>query len=114
MSKRRVEHGVAATALLFAALGNETRLGLLRRLAEEGPASITVLADSVRDVTRQGVTKHLQVLAAAGVIEGARSGREHLWTVNQRRLDEARHYLEIVARGWDDALARLKSHVERG
>lgn len=115
MSKRRVEPraATASAALLFAALGNETRLALLRRLSEGGPASITGLSDRVRDVTRQGVTKHLQVLAAAGIIEGLRSGREHLWTVNPSRLEEARRYLDIVARGWDDALSRLKVHVER-
>jgi DNA-binding transcriptional ArsR family regulator len=113
MSKRRVELNAAATALLFAALGNETRLGLLQRLSEDGPASITALAESFRDVTRQGVTKHLNVLAGAGVIEGLRAGREHLWAVKPKPLEDARRYLELVGRSWDDALARLKTHVER-
>jgi DNA-binding transcriptional ArsR family regulator len=86
---------------------------LLRRLSEDGPSSITALADDFRDVTRQGVTKHLRVLAGAGIIEGVRSGREHHWSVNPRRLDEARRYLDVIGREWDDALARLKAHVEQ-
>jgi DNA-binding transcriptional ArsR family regulator len=112
MSKRRLERTLASAALVFAALGDETRLGLLQRLAKGGPASISMLADSF-DVTRQGVTKHLHVLAAAGVIEGRREGREHVWAMNPARLAEAVRNLDAIARGWDDALGRLKMHVER-
>jgi DNA-binding transcriptional ArsR family regulator len=112
MRKRKVERGVAGAALLFAALGDETRLALVQRLSDDGPASISVLADRF-DVTRQGITKHLLVLSAAGVIEGRREGREHVWALNPARLAEARRRLDIIGRGWDDALARLKGHLER-
>lgn len=111
MSKRRVELGLAEAALLFAALGDETRLALLRRLSEAGPASISALAGNFH-VSRQAVTKHLQFLASAGIIDGKRAGREHVWALNPARLAEAQRCLEVVARGWDDALARLKAHLE--
>ena len=55
-------------------------------------------------MTRQGVTKHLHVLASAGVIDGTRRGREHVWSLKPARLAEARRCLELIARGWDDAL----------
>jgi DNA-binding transcriptional ArsR family regulator len=112
MSKPRVERTLAGAALLFAALGDPTRLALLQRLSRGGPASISVLADNF-ETSRQGVTKHLHVLAAAGVIDGERRGREHVWAINPRRLAEAQRHLQVIARGWDDALARLKEHVER-
>ena len=112
MSKKRAERNLAGAALLFAALGDPTRLALLQRLSDEGPASISMLAERFRAMTRQGVTKHLQVLAAAGIIDGSRLGREQVWTLNPARLAEGRRCLEIIARGWDDALARLKLHVE--
>jgi DNA-binding transcriptional ArsR family regulator len=111
MSKPRVERTVAGAALLFAALGDPTRLALLQRLSKGGPASISVLAENFQ-TTRQGVTKHLQVLAAAGIIDGERRGREHVWTINPRRLAEAQRHIDVIARGWDDALLRLKAHVE--
>jgi DNA-binding transcriptional ArsR family regulator len=111
MPKRRIERTVAGAALLFAALGDPTRLALLQRLSKGGPASISVLAENFQ-TTRQGVTKHLQVLAAAGIIDGERRGREHVWTINPRRLAEAQRHIDIIARGWDDALLRLKAHVE--
>jgi DNA-binding transcriptional ArsR family regulator len=113
MSKRRVELGLAEAALLFAALGDETRLELLRRLSQGGPASISALAGSFR-VSRQAITKHLQFLAAAAIIDGKRAGREHVWQLNPQRLAEAQRCLDAIARGWDEALGRLKLHVERG
>jgi DNA-binding transcriptional ArsR family regulator len=111
MSKRRIEGTVAGAALLFAALGDPTRLALLQRLSRGGPASISVLADNFQ-TTRQGVTKHLHVLAAAGIIDGQRRGREHVWAINPARLADAQRHLAVIARGWDDALTRLKAHLE--
>jgi DNA-binding transcriptional ArsR family regulator len=111
MSKSRSERSLAGAALIFAALGDETRLTLLQQLARGGPASISMLADSF-DVSRQGVTKHLHVLAEAGIIEGHREGREHVWALRPARLADAVRTLGVIARGWEDALSRLKSHVE--
>lgn len=113
MSKRRAERGFAAAALLFAALGDETRLNLLQRLSDAGPTSISTLSDSLGVMSRQALTRHLQVLATAGVIEGRRAGREHLWALNPAGLAEAQRSLARITRGWDDALLRLKLHVER-
>ena len=105
MSKRRTEKSLAGAALLFAALGDPTRLMLLERLSAGGPASISTLADTFRSMTRQGVTKHLQVLAAAGIIE-------QVWTLNPQRLADGRRHLDLIAAGWDEALVRLKMLVE--
>ena len=105
------KRNLTSAALLFAALGDPTRLRLMRQLAEGGPASISVLAEE-QDMTRQGVTKHLQVLAAAGVIDGSRQGREQVWTLNPKRLAEGRRHLDTIAAGWDEALERFKKLVE--
>jgi DNA-binding transcriptional ArsR family regulator len=111
MPKRQPDLRLRDSALLFAALGDETRLRLLRQLAEAGPASISTLAHNFR-VSRQAVTKHLQFLALARIIQGKRAGREHVWTLNPERLAEAQRSLGIITRGWDDALGRLKAHLE--
>jgi DNA-binding transcriptional ArsR family regulator len=113
MSKRRSERTLASVALIFAALGDETRLAIVAHLSRGGPASISILAENF-DVSRQGVTKHLHVLADAGVIEGHREGREHVWALRPARLADAVRTIGIIARGWEEALGRLKSHVENG
>ena len=101
-----------ATAPVFAALGDETRLRLLNRLGTDGPLSIARLTNGT-DVTRQAVTKHLHVLAGAGLARGRRQGRERLWQLEPEPLEEARRFLDLVSRQWDEALARLKDAVER-
>src|ERR1700688_2887073 len=98
-------------APLFAALGDATRLRLLSRLCRDGPLSITKLTAS-SDVTRQAISKHLRVMAEAGLVRGARHGRESVWQLQPRRLEEARRYLELISEGWDAALGRLRQVVE--
>lgn len=99
-------------APIFAALGDHTRLHLVAVLCAGGAVSITQLTSGT-DLSRQAVTKHLHVLADAGLVRHVKSGRERLWQFEPARLDEARRSLETVARQWDDALARLKHMVER-
>lgn len=98
-------------APLFAALGDETRLELVARLSEGEPLSITELASGTA-VTRQAITKHLHVLAEAGVLRGIRQGREQLWELTPAQLLEARRCLERIAGQWDRALERLRAMVE--
>ena len=99
-------------ASVFAALGDETRLTVLARLTKGEPQSIARLTEGT-SLTRQAVTKHLHVLAEAGLLRNVRVGRENLFALDPRTLARARDYLDSVSRQWDDALARLKSFVER-
>lgn len=96
---------------MFAALGDETRLALVTRLGSTGPLSIARLTDDAQ-VTRQAITKHLEVLARAGLVRGKRQGRERLWMVENQKLDEARRYLDQISKQWDDALQRLAAFVD--
>ena len=102
---------LAHAAPLFAALGDETRLALVDRLGAGGPQSITRLTTGSA-VTRQAITKHLHVLADAGLVHDTWRGRERIWALDTDRLDEARHYLDQIAQEWDEALDRLKAFVE--
>ena len=104
---------VRGAAPLFAALGDETRLGLLARISADGPGSIARLAEKA-PITRQAVTKHLEVLSAAGLLRSRRRGRERVFELDPDRLDDAHAALDAISRQWDDALERLRSFVERG
>ena len=98
-------------APVFAALGDQTRLALVVKLAEGRPCSISQLTAGSR-LTRQAITKHLRVLECAGMVHSFRTGRESLFELNPRPIEEVRTYLEDVSMQWDQALARLKSFVE--
>jgi DNA-binding transcriptional ArsR family regulator len=99
------------SAHLFAALGDETRLRLVSRLCEDGPMSITKLTAG-SNVSRQAITKHLRVMDGAGLVRSSRHGRESIWRLDQQRLEQARRYLQVISKQWDDALERLRLFVE--
>ncbi|HEV8177982.1 MAG TPA: metalloregulator ArsR/SmtB family transcription factor [Gemmatimonadales bacterium] len=98
-------------APVFAALGDENRLWLLARLGAGEPLSISRLTTG-SGISRQGVTKHLRVLAGAGLVRSSRRGKESLWQLERRRLEEARRSLDLISRQWDAALGKLKMFVE--
>jgi DNA-binding transcriptional ArsR family regulator len=102
---------MAEAAPVFAALGDATRLRLVARLCGDGPLSIARLSDG-SGVTRQAITKHLQSLAAAGLVRDTRSGRERIWELEPQRLEKARRCLDQIADQWDQAIGRLKAFVE--
>jgi DNA-binding transcriptional ArsR family regulator len=102
---------VERAAPIFAALGDPTRLALVARLCARGPQSIAGLT-SGSDVTRQAITKHLGVLADAGVVHDAWRGRERIWDLDTGRLGEARRCLDQISQRWEEALGRLKRLVE--
>jgi DNA-binding transcriptional ArsR family regulator len=103
-------------AVVFAALGDETRLALIARLIDGRPASISQLTDAQpaggARLTRQAITKHLRVLERARIVHGVRAGRESLFELDLKPIEDLKEYLEMVSGQWDQALARLKSFVE--
>jgi DNA-binding transcriptional ArsR family regulator len=111
----RIAIGAAAkradTVLIFAALGDETRLRIVARLSAEGPLSIRRLTAGAT-VSRQAITKHLHALEEAGLARGSRAGRECIWELRANRLANVRRYLDQISQHWDTALGRLRAFVE--
>jgi len=99
-------------APIFAALGDETRLALVSKLAKGKPSSIAHLTEGTR-LTRQAVTKHLRVLEGGRIVRSVRSGRENLFELDPAPIRQVRDYADVVSEQWDHALARLKDFVER-
>lgn len=110
-SRERGAATASGAAPVFAALGDQTRLQLVSRLCSGGPASISRLT-SGSQVTRQAITKHLEVLADAGLVRGVRRGRERIWELEAARLGDAQKWLEEISARWDQALERLRKLVE--
>jgi DNA-binding transcriptional ArsR family regulator len=98
-------------AVVFAALGDETRLALVARLGDGRQASISQLTEGSK-LTRQAITKHLRVLERARIVHGVRAGRESLFELDPKPMEELKEYLSLVSEQWDQALGRLKAFVE--
>ena len=100
------------SAPIFAALGDETRLRLIAVLCAGGAVSIAQLTSGT-EITRQAVTKHLHVLADAGLVRDIKVGRERRWEFEPTQLEQALRSLDVIARQWDQPLEKLKMAVER-
>ena len=81
-------------------------------LCAGGALSITDLTAGT-ELTRQAVTKHLQVLADVGLVRDLKVGRERRWQLAVERLGDARRSLDVYAARWERALDRLKTSLER-
>lgn len=96
---------------VFEALADPTRRALLDRLRDDGPCSLTALADD-QPMTRQAVSKHLDVLRDAGLVTAWRKGRERLHALRSDPLRAVDDWLAPYAAAWDERLARLQQHLE--
>jgi len=103
--------GFFRQAPLFAALGDETRLSLIARLCQASGQSITQLAEGSK-LTRQAVTKHLQVLERVGLVRSVRKGRETLFEFDATPIETMSQYLDMVSTQWDKKLTDLQSFLD--
>ena len=95
---------------VFEALGDPLRRRLVERLAEVGSSTPTRLAADL-PVTRQAVSKHLDALLAAGLVERTREGRESRFALAPGRLELAGGWIQSVGEAWDERLRRLREHL---
>ncbi len=95
---------------VFTAIADPTRRQVLERLRSEGALSVKQLAEPMT-VTRQAVTKHLDILHKAGLIKVERHGRERRHRLQPEPLQAVDDWLRPYAQAWDDAFARLRKHL---
>ena len=92
----------------FAALGNRTRLGLVRLLVRAGPEGLAVGEIQARlKVPASTLAHHLATLSRAGLIAQARTGREVRTTAHYESLRGLGDFLfDACCRGVDDTWTR--------
>ena len=110
-NRHRRESEGRASAPVFAALGDPTRLALVARLSRGQPYSISQLTEGSW-LTRQAITKHLRILEGVGIVHSVRAGRESIYKFDPQPIKELNRYLDLVSKQWDEALNRLKAFVE--
>jgi DNA-binding transcriptional ArsR family regulator len=106
--------GSAAAAKhdVFQAIADPTRRSLLRLLSDR-EMPVTVIS-SHYEMTRTAVSKHLRILADAGLVQERKVGRETRYRFEPEPLRELKKWLDYYERFWDNKLAALKRYVESG
>lgn len=103
---------IAIDDKLWSAIGDPTRRRLLDLLLAEGVGTATSLSDRL-PISRQAVTKHLNVLGSVGLVRATSAGRERHYEVNEAQLARAVRQLNEVSKAWDARLSRIKRIAER-
>jgi predicted transcriptional regulator len=96
---------------VFAALADANRRRLLTRLAQSSPKTATQLAREF-PISRQGIVKHLDLLAHAGLVQAQTKGREKRYLFDPTSLQIASAWIETIGKQWDERLQRLKNFIE--
>lgn len=96
---------------VLAALADPTRRSVFEHVAGDGPVTATHLASRF-PVSRQAITKHLDRLAAAGLVASERVGRETRWSATPAPLTDARRWMDDVGQAWDRRLGALAERAE--
>lgn len=102
---------------IFQAMADPKRRQIIEKLSSY-PAAKSGL--SIKELTkgtgisRQAVTKHLNVLIQAGAVNAEFQGKEKRHFLKHYAFNTAWQWLEPIATEWDNNLIRLKQHLNNG
>src|SRR5882672_4886643 len=89
------------------ALADETRRGILKRLAS-GDARVTEVAAPF-DISLNSVSKHIRLLERAGLVSRRVAGRDHFLTLQRKPFDELTEWMLRMRKFWSERLDVLES-----
>lgn len=98
---------------IFRSIADPTRREIFHVLVIASSAlSITQISEHF-EISRQGVTKHIRMLADAGLLEMSGHGREKFCIANPKPLKEISKWLNYYEKFWDDKLDKLGTYLDQ-
>ncbi|CRK84461.1 ArsR/SmtB family transcription factor [Neobacillus massiliamazoniensis] len=104
MSASSAKHDV------FQAVADPTRRKMLKLLSHQEMPVMVITGHF--PISRTAVSKHLRVLADAGLVKESKVGRETRYKLNPEPLYELKDWLQYFELFWENKLAALKLFVE--
>jgi uncharacterized protein YndB with AHSA1/START domain/DNA-binding transcriptional ArsR family regulator len=95
---------------IFYALSDKTRREILRLVAR-GPRTVSELAGPF-DMSLAAISKHIQVMESAGLINKARSGRVRRCSIDFDSLEEASGVIDEYGKFWSAQLSSLDDYLQ--
>ena len=97
--------------VMFAALADRTRRGIVARLSE-GEATVKELAAPFA-MSLQAVSQHIGVLERSGLVSRSRHRQTRPCRLEPEALEAAVSWLEESRRTWAERMDRLEAHLTR-
>ena len=95
--KASVEVDLDRAAELFRALGDPTRLAIVRHVAERGEECVCHLTDAL-ETGQSRLSFHLKTLKEAGLLADRRQGRWVYYSLAPDTVGEVRRFLASIGR----------------
>ena len=96
---------------IFSAISDPTRRAIIERLNRHGPQSIKELGKGL-DISRQGLTKHLDKLVKSKIVSAEFVGKERIHSLQPKPMEKLANWLQPFAEQWDTRLGNLAFHLE--
>lgn len=95
---------------IFKALADVNRRRIIEALYQHEGLSIKQLTVG-SSITRQAITKHLNLLIRSKVVVAEFSGKERIHKLNPKAVNALLDWLAPFAQQWDDRLSQLSDHL---
>jgi DNA-binding transcriptional ArsR family regulator len=102
---------MSSPATVFQALGEPRRLAILDAL-RTGERSVGELVDEL-DANQPAISKHLQILRAAGLVEVRRDAQRRLYRIRPEPLADLDTWLASYRQLWTTHLDLLEAHLDQ-
>ena len=95
---------------VFQAIADPIRRDIIGLIAKN-PQTPNAVADSF-DISRQAISKHIQILTECGLLQLQVQGRNHYYTVQPQKLAEVNDWLEPFRQMWEDRFNQLDNLLD--
>jgi DNA-binding transcriptional ArsR family regulator len=102
----------SVTEDVFRAVADPTRRATLEILMHGQELPVTELASRL-GVGLPMLSRHLAVLRSAGLVQERRSGRQRLYSLQPRPLQELFDWASLFSRFWSERIDGLRSYLDR-
>ena len=106
-----VNNPTAQLDLIFGALADPTRRGILELLSQ-GAVNVRTLAKPFK-MSQPAISKHLRVLEVAGLIRREKRGREHHISVNPKSVEQAQDWIAHYTQFWEQHFDAMETYLKK-
>ena len=95
---------------VFQAIADPTRREIIQRIAQE-PLNLNAVAEAF-DISRQAVSKHIQILTECGLVVIKQKGRERFCEPQLDKLNEVADWVEQSKKQWVSKFEKLDNYLK--
>src|SRR5258708_19116518 len=97
--------------LLFHALADPARLRIVEAM-KSGQCAVGDIVERM-DIHQSGVSRHLRILAEAGIVQMRPDGQKRLYSLRKEAFDQLETWVAGYRRHWEARVDRIGAGLER-